>query len=100
MGKAKSKKLKDLMRKQEYERQQALIQQQQVAIDYLLTHSKIAHKGKNYPTTEKVLRGTPEELKTLLSSDITNPDHLEITPADFPDGLVFNRGERFFEDFS
>jgi hypothetical protein len=85
------------MRKQEYERQQALILQQQIAIDYLLTHSQIDRKNKNYPLTEKVLHGSPEELQAILSNELLNPDKLEINPFDFPEGLVFNRGERFFD---
>lgn len=84
------------MRKKEYERQQAILRQQQLARDYLLTHCKIARKNPslNYPLTEKILTGSPEDLKALLTADFAD---LEVDPADYPEGLVIPHGEGFFD---
>ena len=83
------------MRGQELKRQENLILQEQITKDYIATHSKIAHKNKNYPLTEKIVTGTPEELKAILSSDVTDETQLEINPSDYPEGLVLQEG--FFD---
>ena len=90
MGKAKSRKTRDLIRNVEYRRKQEIIKehrqktQHQITKDYLKTHSEIARKNENYPLTEKVLKGSPEELKLILSNETV----LEINPEDYPQGLV------------
>ena len=90
MTRAQSKKLKDFLRGQEYRRKQEIIKEQrqktqhQITKDYLKTHSEIARKNENYPLTEKVLKGSPEELKLILSNETV----LEINPEDYPQGLV------------
>jgi polyhydroxyalkanoate synthesis regulator phasin len=73
MGKAKSRKIRDLMRKVEYERKQVLEEKNQATIDFLKTYSKIAQQTEDYPLTEKVL-----DLKHIASID----------PVNYPDGLV------------
>lgn len=92
---SKEGKRKREIRRQEYERQHALTVQKQTAIDYLCTHSMIARKNENYPVTEKVLTGSPEDLKALLASD--GFAELEIDPYSFPEGLVIEQGVKFFE---
>jgi hypothetical protein len=73
MGKAKSRKLRDLMRKVEYERIQKLQEKNQATIDFIRAYSKLAQQNEDYPLTEKVL-----ELKNVASIDA----------AAYPDGLV------------
>ena len=103
MGRAASKKLKDFMRGQEYRRKQEILNAELLAIqeqftrDYLNTHSQIDRKNKNYPVTEKVLHGSPEELKAILTSKLRDTSELKINPDDFPEGLVIRYGEDFFD---
>ena len=61
------------MRGQEIKRLKEIQEQNQAAIDFIKTHSKIATKTEDYPLTEKVL-----ELKNGVSIDA----------KDYPDGLV------------
>ena len=93
MGKAKSRKIRDFHRALEYQRKQEILKQQaletqtQLAIDYILSNSEIARKNHNYQLTEKVFKGTPEQLKTILSAE---QNSLEINPDNFPEGLVMD----------
>jgi len=73
LGKAKSRKLRDLIRKVEYERKQELEAKNQATIDFIKAYSKLALQSEDYPLTEKVL-----ELKNVPSID----------PVNYPDGLV------------
>ena len=97
MGRSQKKRLDDFMRGQEIKRLQELELQKQIAIDYLKTHNTLAYDNEIYPVTEKVLTGTSEALKKLLTNELTDVSQLAIDPLDFPEGLVLERGEGFFD---
>lgn len=99
--KAKSKQLKQTLRREEYKRRKELQKEKrqtlqiQLTKDYLATHSKIARKNSLYPLTEKIVTGNVEELKTLLLSE--NPEKaLEVEPSDFPEGYVLPQNPYLF----
>ena len=88
MGKSQSKKVREFLRGVEWRRKQQIVSdeltetQQLITKDYIQTHCQIERKNSKYPVTEKVLHGSPDELKTLLGAE------LKVNPYDFPDGLV------------
>jgi hypothetical protein len=94
MSRAQSKQQKDKIRYAEYKRrkeiqlEKSLNIQTQIVNDYIATHNQIAHKTSRYPLTEKVFTGTPEALTAILTSDLSTVGELQITPGDYPEGLV------------
>lgn len=90
MGRAKSKRVKDFIRSQEYKRKCEIVKekrqklQEQITKDYVRSHAKIARKNDMYPLTEKVLMANSDMLQQLLSDQ----EILEINPLDYPEGLV------------
>ena len=88
MGRSQKKRLDDFMRGQEIKRLKRIEVQEQIARDYIATHSELALKNENYPLTEKCLKGSPEDLKKLLLGGANESQPLEVNPDDFPEGLV------------
>jgi len=94
LGRAKSKKLKDLIRGHEFRRKQEIIReialklQTQIVADYVSTHNMLARKTEIYPLTEKVFTGNPEALTNILVGGLTEVGELQINPYDYPEGLV------------